>query len=199
VPVRRTVSRWPALLPLLAAAVALVGCGPGDAPPDPAALVADLTSADARKSGDARLALISLGEPATPALVDLLQNGAPRERVLAATTLWGMGARASSAVPALTVALGDADPELRVACAMALENMGPAARDAAPALAAALGDPERPVRQAAVKALGAIGPAASPALPALEAAIQRESWPEAEEAVRRIHGGSSAANAVGEQ
>ena len=168
---------------------ALAGCGRGGAPPDPAALVADLTSGDEEKSGDARLALISLGEPAAPALVRLLRTGAPRERVLAATTLWGMGAKASSAVPALAAALADGDPELRVACVMALENMGPAARDAAPALAAALGDPERSVRQAAVKALGAMGPAASPALPALEAAIERESWPEAEEAVQRIHGG----------
>jgi HEAT repeat protein len=192
--VRPTVS---ALLPL-SLVLTLAGCGRGDAPPDPAALVADLTGGDEKKSGDARLALISVGEPATPALVGLLQNGSPRERVLAATTLWGMGARGAAAVPALAAALGDGDPELRVASAMALENMGPAARGAAPALADALDDPEQSVRQAAVKALGAMGPAASPALPALEAAIQRESWPEAEEAVRRIHGGADPARATGD-
>lgn len=178
---------------LVGVAAALAGCGRGDAPPDPAALVAQLASTDEKKSGDARLALISLGEPAVPALVALLENGAPGERVLAATTIWGMGARGATAVPALARALEDADPDLRVACAMALENMGPAARDAASALASALEDPEQSVRQAAVKALGAMGPAASPALPALEEAIKRESWPEAEEAVRRIHGGDSPA------
>jgi HEAT repeat protein len=192
--VRPTVS---ALLPL-GLVLALAGCGRGDAPPDPAALVADLTSGDEKKSGAARLALISVGEPATPALVDLLRNGSPRERVLGATTLWGMGARGAAAVPALADALGDDDPELRLASAMALENMGPVARGAAPALADALDDPEQSVRQAAVKALGAMGPAASPALPALEAAIQRESWPEAEEAVRRIHGGADPARATGD-
>jgi hypothetical protein len=183
---------------LLFALASTLACGRGDAPPDPAALVADLTSADEQKSGDARLALISLGEAATPALVELLQNGAPRERVLAATTLWGMGARGAAAVPALAAALGDDDPELRVASAMALENMGPAAREAALALAGALDDSQQSVRQAAVKALGAMGPAASPALPALEAAIQRESWPEAEEAVRRIRGGARPARPTGD-
>jgi HEAT repeat protein len=194
--VRCTIQRWSALLLLVVVAATLAGCDRGDAPPDPTALVADLVSADEEKSGDARLALISLGEPAVPALVALLENGTPRERVLAATTIWGMGGRGATAVPALARALTDADPELRVACAMALENMGPAARGAAFALAAALEDPERSVRQAAVKALGAMGPAASPALPALEEAIERESWPEAEEAVRRIHGGERPAQAA---
>jgi HEAT repeat protein len=181
------------LLPVLGLAVVLAGCGRGEVPPDVAALVADLTSGDEKKSGEARLALISLGETATPALVDLLQNGEPRERVLAATTFWGMGVRAPSAVPALAAALADPDPELRVHCAMALENTGPAARTAVPALVKALRDPERPVRQAAVKALGAIGPDASAALPALDRAIRRESWPEAEEAVLRIRGGEDPA------
>jgi HEAT repeat protein len=152
-------------------------------------MVADLVSGDSKKSGDARLKLISLGEPAAPALAELLRNGAPAERLLAATTLWGMGVRGRAAVPALATGLQDPDPELRVTCAMALENMGPEAREAVPALGRALRDRERRVRQAVVKALGAIGPEASPVLPALEREIKRESWPEAEEAVRRIRGG----------
>jgi len=188
----------PALL-LSVLSLALAACAPRPATPDLPALIADLTSGDEKRSGDARLELISLGEVAVPALVDLLQSGEPQERVIAATTFWGMGARAPSAAPELAAALADADPELRVTCAMALENMGPVARDAVPALALALRDPVRSVRQAAVKALGAIGPAASPALPALEEAIRRESWPEAEEAVRRIHGGESPARPTGEQ
>jgi len=178
---------------MAALSLAVAACGDRPATPDLPALIADLTSGDTKRSGDARLELISLGEVAAPALVDLLQTGEGQDRILAATTFWGMGARAPSAVPALAAALSDADPDLRVACAMALENMGPAAREAVPALALALSDSERPVRQAAVKALGSIGPEASAALPALEEAIRRESWPEAEDAVRRIHGGQSPA------
>jgi HEAT repeat protein len=178
---------------LLAIVALLAGCGRGDAPPDAAALVADLTSGDAKKSGEARLALISLGEPAAPVLSSLLRSGEDDEQLLAATTLWGMGARASSAVPALAECLADSNGELRVTCAMALQNMGPTAREAVPALARALRDPEQGVRQAAVKALGAIGPAASPALPALDRAVKRGSWPEAEEAILRIRGGSAEA------
>jgi HEAT repeat protein len=174
----------------LALALGLVACGDRTGPPDLDGMVADLVSGDQKKSGDARLRLISLGEPAAPALAELLRNGAPPERLLAATTLWGMGARGRAAVPDLASALKDPDLELRVTCAMALENMGPAARDAVPALVRALRDRERRVRQAAVKALGAIGPEASPALPVLDREIKRESWPEAEEAVRRIRGGA---------
>jgi HEAT repeat protein len=169
----------------------LAGCGRGDRPPDPAALVAELKSGDSAKSGEARLQLLALGEPAVPALVELLASASPQERLLAATTLWGMGPRAGGASPALGAALSDPDAQVRVTSAMALENMGPAAREAVPALVRALRDRERPVRQAAVKALGAIGPAASAALPTLTREIARESWPEAEEAVRRIRGADS--------
>jgi HEAT repeat protein len=190
----------PALLTTLALAslLALAACGGGPEGPDLPGLIADLKSSDAKKSGEARLELISLGEVAAPALIDLLQNGSPADKVLAATTIWGMGARAASAAPALATALGDPDPELRVTAAMALENMGPAAAEAVPALTKALHDRERPVRQAAVKALGAMGPAASAALPTLEREIERESWPEAEEAVRRIHGADDAPAEAGQ-
>jgi HEAT repeat protein len=191
----RSLPRRRAVLPVVALALCLVACGDRSGPPDVDGMVADLISGDQKRSGDARLQLISLGEPAAPALGELLRDGAPGERLLAATTLWGMGARGRAAVPALAAALRDSDPELRVTSAMALENMGPAARDAVPALTRALGDRERRVRQAAVKALGAIGPEASPALPVLDREIKRESWPEAEEAVRRIRGGASPSGA----
>lgn len=178
------------LAPALLCVLVVAGCGGGPEGPDLPGLIADLKSGDEKTSGDARLELISLGAVATPALVKLLETGSPEDKVLAATTIWGMGARAAAAVPALSVALSDPNPDLRVTAAMALENMGPSGRGAVPALVKALQDRERPVRQAAVKALGAIGPDASPALPALDRAIQRESWPEAEEAVLRIRGGA---------
>ena len=182
----RPLPRRLSLLSVAALCLVLAACGREAGPPDPAPLVADLLSGDPQKSGAARLELITMGGPATPALAAVLRDGAPAERSLAATTLWGMGARGQAAVPALAAALEGADPELRATCAMALENMGPSAREAVPALTAALRDRDRSVRQAAVKALGAIGPDASSALPALEREIKRESWPEAEEAVRRI-------------
>jgi HEAT repeat protein len=175
-------------LAMLAAGLLLMSCRAKERPPDVAQLVRELCGNDARKSGEARLQLIGLGEPAVPALSDLLRSGQPAERLAAANTLWGLGARGRSAVPDLAAALGEDDAALRVAVAMALESMGPAAAPAVPALVKAIGDRDGSVRQAAVKALAAIGPAARDALPALTRALKRSSWPEADEAVRRIRG-----------
>jgi HEAT repeat protein len=166
----------------------LAGCRSKEKPPEPEQLVQELRSPDAETSGHARLLLITLGEPAVPAVTGLLRSGSPAERITAANVLWGMGARGRAAVPDLVTTLEDPDPALRAASAMALENMGAAAEAAVPALAKALGDRVPAVRQAAVKALGAIGPGARAALPALTRALRRGSWPEAEEAVRRIRG-----------
>jgi hypothetical protein len=163
-----------AVVASLALAAALVpGCRKNEAAPDLSQLVADLRGPDAEKSGRARLQLITLGEPAVPALAEVLRSGTPAERIAAANTLWGMGSGARAAAGDLAVALADADPALKVAAAMALQNMGAAAVDAVPALA---------------KALGAIGPEARAALPTLIRVLRRGSWPEAEEAVRRIRG-----------
>ena len=182
--------RKPALFILAAIllAILLPACRAKESPPDPVQLVADLRSSDAERSGRARLLLITLGEPAVGPLAGLLRSGTPAERIVAANTLWGMGARAGAAVGDLADALVDPDPELRVAAAMALENMGKAAEPAVAALATALSDRDPRVRQAAVKALGAIGPPARAALPTLTRALRRGAWPEAEEAVRRIRG-----------
>jgi HEAT repeat protein len=173
---------------LLSAALLLPACRARQPQVDVGRLVADLRSDDPRKSGTARLKLVALGEPAVPALAELLRSGVPAERAAAANTLWGMGARARAAVPDLAAALADPDPSLRVTVAMALESAGTAAAPAVPALVRALGDRDSRVRQAAVKALGAIGPGARAALPALTRELRRNSWPEAEEAVRRIQG-----------
>jgi HEAT repeat protein len=180
--------RGAVVVSLALVAAILPGCRGKPKTPDPAQLVDDLRSPDAERSGRARLQLVTLGEIAVPAVAELLRSGAPAERIVAANTLWGMGARAKAAVPALVTALADPDPSLRAASAMALENMAAAAEDAVPALVTALDDGEPGVRQAAVKALGAIGPAARDALPALTRFLRRGSWPEAQEAVRRIRG-----------
>jgi HEAT repeat protein len=175
------------LLPFLAA-VLLGACTTPEKPPDVAGLIADLQGSDPQKSGRANLELIRIGEPAVPALIDMLRGSDARLRGLAASTLWGMGGKGRAAAPVLGEALGDPDPNLRTSAAMALENMGPQAGEAIPALVKALSDRDNRVRQAAVKALGAIGPAATPAIPVLTRALKKGSWPEAEEAILKIRG-----------
>lgn len=173
---------------LAAGGILLAGCQEKEKKPDIGALVAELQSPDQEKSGRANLALITIGEPAVPALVELLKSEDPRARTLAATAFWGMGTKARAAVPALSETLADKDPALRVASAMALETMGPEARAAVPALVKCLRDREGRVRQAAVKALARIGPDAREAIPALRRALKKGPWPEAEEAIRQIQG-----------
>jgi HEAT repeat protein len=175
--------------PFLLALLPLIACQTSERkPPEVSRLIVDLRSIDTDRSGQANLALIRMGEPAVPELVEMLKGEDPRQRNLAAATLWGMGPRGKAAVPALADTLSDRDPALRTSVAMALESMGPEAREAVPALVKVLGDRDTRTRQTAAKALGAIGPAAWEALPALNRATRKVAWPEAEEAIRRIQG-----------
>ena len=141
-----------------------------------------------RRIRQANLALIRVGAPAVPGILELLASSDPRQRSLALSTLWGMGSKAEAAVPTLAATLVDPDPEMRNGAAMALANMGATAAPAVPALIAALGDADRRVRQTAVKALGNIGPAAKDAIPVISRAVKRGAWPEGEEAIRQIQG-----------
>ena len=176
-----------ALLAAGAAAVAPGGCKSKPKGADLPALIADLRSDDAEKKGKASLKLIEVGEPAGPALAEMLKSEDPAHRITAASTLFGMGAKGRAAVPALSEALSDPDLDLRVAAAMALESMGPDAAPAIPALVKALKDKEGIVRQRAVIALGNIGPAASGAIPAL---VEAAKWDpvrgHADEAIAKI-------------
>ncbi len=153
------------------------------------ALITDLISGEEMRSGAAGAQLVKIGEPAAPALAELLRTGDTRVRKIAAATLWGMGVKGRAAVPELATCLDDPDYEIRAGSAMALQAMGPAAAPAVSALVRALKDHEGIVRQRAVMALGAIGPAASEALPALEEAARFDAVrPAAEEAMARIRG-----------
>jgi HEAT repeat protein len=151
--------------------------------------VAELESADAEKSGAARLRLIELGAPAAAVLAERLQSGDAHAKHAAAVALWGMGNSAGGAAPALGSALTDPEREVRLAAAMALGNMGEAAAPAVPALVRALDDHEAEVRQWAIKALGSIGPPAAEALPALQRARRLDAQRQAaEEAMLRVQG-----------
>jgi HEAT repeat protein len=178
----------PALvLGVLAAALLVGACRSEPKPPDPSALVEKLKSPDSAVSGSASLELIRLGEPAVPALMELLRDPDPAHRALAARTFWGMGAKAGAAAGALGEALADPEAPVRVGAAMALDNMGPPAAPAVEALARALRDPSLEVRQWAARALGSIGPAAAPAVDALERAARHEGVrASAEESIRKI-------------
>jgi len=171
----------------LATALLLLACGSKPKPPDPTALVEKLKSPDQGVSGAAALELIGVGEPAVPALVELLRDPDPSHRANAARTFWAMGARAGSAAPALGEALADSDSAVRVGAAMALANMGPPAAPAIPALVKGLRDPNGEVRQWAARALGGIGSAAESAVPALERAAKLDDVRgPAEEAIQKI-------------
>jgi len=152
---------------LVACALAAGACKRKPQAPDIPALIADLKGEDADKKGKASLRLIEVGEPAGPALAEMLKSDNPAHRLTAASTLFGMGPKGRAAVPALAEALADPDKDLRIGAAMALESIGPDAAAAVPALVQALKDKEGLVRQRAVIALGSIGPAASGAIPAL--------------------------------
>jgi HEAT repeat protein len=171
-------------------ALLAVGCQEKAAPPDIDGLITKLKSPDRGVSGEANLALIRIGEPVVPRLIEMLQSEDPRLRKTAATTLWGLGAKGKAAVPALAVVLADPEPSLRRPAAMALDSMGPAAAEAVPALIQALRDRDGEVRQWSAKALGHIGPAAAAAIPALERSARNDPLhPTMEEAIRQIRGG----------
>ncbi|MET0554984.1 MAG: HEAT repeat domain-containing protein [Vicinamibacteria bacterium] len=177
------------LLLALALGAGATGCRGTPKGPDVDDLLARLKSEDAAVSGAANLEVIRLGEPAVPGLVAMLNSGDARLRKVAATTLWGLGAKGRVAVPDLAAMLETPETELRLAAAMALDNMGPAAVDAVPALIKALRDPEGEVRQWSAKALGHIGPGAASAVPALSRAAKSDPVRASmEEAIRQIRG-----------
>jgi HEAT repeat protein len=155
-------------------ALSFSSCRGKDRSPEIAALVNALRSTDEDTQGKATADLVTIGEPAVPAVLPLLSDPDPRIRRTAATTLWGMEAKGRSAVSQLAEALSDKDASVRASVAMALSAIGPHAKNAVPALIRTLHDQDSNVQLWAVKALGAIGPAAETSLPALEGLLKDE-------------------------
>jgi HEAT repeat protein len=100
-----------------------------------------------------RAAVVELGTPAVPHLIQALGDGDSDVRAAACWALGEIGDR--QAVPPLIQALGDGDGYVRAAACRALGEIGD--RQAVPPLIQALRDGDSDVRAAACEALGAIG------------------------------------------
>jgi len=142
---------------------------------DVAALVADLSGADAAK----KLAAVdTLGEfgpaakSALPALVKTLGDASPEIRWHAARAIGSLGPMAKEAVEPLTKNLKDPDPKVRGYSAFALGEIGAASKPAAAELANLLTDPSADIRRAAITALTEIRPGPQVMLPILSKLLQ---------------------------
>jgi HEAT repeat protein len=133
-----------------------------------------------RREGFRRL--IEIGEPAVPALLDLLREHGNPVRGDAFNALTNLGPRSASAVPELREMLNGDQPELRLGAAGVLGRIGPAAESAVPSLTTLLRHPDPRLREAAAEALGQIG---GPGHAALERA---QTSDEARQRAASMHG-----------
>ena len=132
--------------------------------PDPARLVADLTSPDEARAEAAVAALAELSEPALEAILPLLELPSADIRWRAVRVLAAV--RTPRAAAALATTLDDDDALVRHAAAIGL-RMQPRTQ-AAPALVERLGDRDSLMARLASDALAALG---APALPHLRRAL----------------------------
>jgi HEAT repeat protein len=140
---------------------------------------------------EAAKALGTIGQPALPALIELLKDPDSDIRVAAADALARSGSDARSARSALDKAMKDTEPLVREHAASALAAV--VDRDdqsLLPTLINGLQDQNAEVRRQVAVALGRFGPAGKSALPALNAAFLKEEDGQArrnmKEAIDRI-------------
>jgi HEAT repeat protein len=133
--------------------------------------ISQLTDRNPRIRMDAADALVNLGTPAIPALIEALQQSDAELRWRAASVLSDLGPEAASALPVLVQTLQDSDPQVRLYATIALGNMGKSAQDAVPQLVAALQDKDAYVRIYAPTALRKIGVQGTVAISALAKAL----------------------------
>jgi HEAT repeat protein len=151
--------------------------------------LSSLKSQDIGERRQATIALVQIGRPALPGLINVLSDPSWQARAAAGVALAEMGAEARDAVPALrdrlradgwiaallrrmgdeavlglAESLQDESVSVRRDSATALYQLGGAARMAAPALGEALRDKDEQVREEALAALWVIGPDAVPVL-----------------------------------
>ncbi len=141
--------------------------------------------------GPAEGTLISIGEPAVPAVLQLLKSENELTRHAAAEILTNLAVSRKKPVhlgfsetvlrndvlPALTAALKDPSEWARAPVIGALFNIAQLDEESGktiiPLLTGALSDPAAEIRSNAANCLGEIGPRAKEALPALVEALQR--------------------------
>ena len=129
----------------------------------------------------AAFALATIGEPAVPGLIELLQYEDWPVRAMAADTLFEMGPPGGGAAPALCVALRDRSVEVRLRAGQALGTIRPPADLVAPSLIEALkqtetGDERSGIARACmIGALARNVPSPGIALPAFVEAIRDEN------------------------
>lgn len=142
-------------------------------PPDPK--ISDpiwqkaLQGADETTVHHALDALATLGAPAVPRLIDVLEQGKAREQIV--YILGRIGPDAAPATPSLAKLVADKNEQLAHEAILALANIGPGAKDAVPALVQALQHNENETSTGIAYALGRIGPDASSATPVLMALL----------------------------
>ncbi len=122
-------------------------------------------------------ALVRLGRPGMPALVDALKDPECRARARIAEYMGEMGPAAGVALPALRAALRDEDPGLRLAASAALLQVdrGGSVRDAVPVLGQLLRpESQCPARQRVFHVLEELGPDARAAVPDLALVLRDE-------------------------
>ena len=118
----------------------------------------------------ALLALATMGDAATPALIEALKR--PEARWRAASVLAHIGAPAKSAVPGLVGALDDKNPDVRREILHALASIGPDSASAHAVMTSALEDPDLRVAAMAAYALGRLGQGAKSSVPALRRSLE---------------------------
>jgi HEAT repeat protein len=142
----------------------LSGLGPDAAPAVPA-LVRGLGWYDIKEIVEV---LVKIGEPALPALVQVLEDRAAADRHVAVLqVLRGFGPSARQAIPALVQALRHDQEAASKQAVEALGALGGAGADAVPLLVKLLAEKDNELRRHAVDALGLLGPVAKAALPEL--------------------------------
>ncbi|MBI3462968.1 MAG: HEAT repeat domain-containing protein [Planctomycetes bacterium] len=117
-------------------------------------------------------ALAGKGSAAVSELCQILEEGDPVARKLAATALGRIGQEAKDAVPVLIRAIDDEDPRVRAAAVWALLRIGDRLEAAIPGLVRRLADENSSTRWEAAKALAKAGPSA---IPPVVAAIANEN------------------------
>jgi HEAT repeat protein len=98
------------------------------------------------------------GNKSTDALINDLQSGEDRDRIIAVRLLQQRKGEAAKVVPALAEALKDRETDVRLSAAIGLGNFGEQALDAIPALQAVQHDRDARIREAASVALSRIDP-----------------------------------------